>query len=763
MNKFVGIVFLLLCGVVAADVVNEIVFEGLDRVEKSAIEEAVTIKPNKKYSQSDIDSSLKALFKKDFFSHIKFIKRGDTLVVQCKEKPMINKVLFDGNESISEEDLKNVINGRVGEGRLFSSHIIKDILSDFQVNYRALGYCAVKIAPQFIRHDGNKVDLIFKISEGTKTTIKKIMFIGNKSFSDEELKDIISTKEEKIWRFWAYDSHIFREDKIDADIESLSAFYKNRGYPFFMVTSTSLEMSFDKKSNYCTFSLEEGDKYTIKSVNVESKIEKIKADDYKKFTDIKLGSEYNEALINGCKDAIRRNIALSDNPFTDVVVDANYNKVNKTVDIKYVIVKRPKEFVEKIEIVGNMKTVDRVIRREFSIHEGDAYNAYKIKDTIDNLKCMEYFDDVQVTETKGSADDKKILIVNVKEKESTAQFRFGLNVSDADGFGGFVGFVENNLMGTGRVLTTDVFWMQRYYGCKLGIYDPKFMDQNFGAGLNIGASSYNRKKVDHSITKSAYISPFIKYGITPHLTHRIGYTVSFNDKKWHDHCTGKMHNKVPDNAGYAPLIKEEFGRYIMSEIASTLFYNQTDNFYDPRNGYSLSLMNAYAGVGGAVKYFKNEIGGDYYYPISQKVTFITSAHVGYIKEISGVRSAHRYALGGDGANMRGFDSYGIGTRDTYGNSVGGNKYWTLSFMLKAPLSTREMGINGVIFWDLGSAWGTKYQKQYVQDSSAIRSSVGVAIEWAKSPLGIPLSFVFGFALKKKKFDEKQTFTLTGLM
>jgi outer membrane protein insertion porin family len=394
------------------------------------------------------------------------------------------------------------------------------------------------------------------------------------------------------------------------------------------------------------------------------------------------------------------------------------------------------------------------------VHEGDAYNVYKIQRTIERLKATGYFDDVQISDTSGSAVDKKVLIVSVKEKDSTAQFKFGFNVSDANGFGGFIGFVENNLMGTGRVFSTDIFWMQKYYGCRMSIFDPHFLDKNFGAGLRIGANQCNRKRVDQSITKSVYVSPYVQYRVTDNITHMISYTITFTDNRWWNRENGKVYDKVPEDAKTLLMMKEEYGRYMSSEISSRLFYDKLDN---PNRGYTLALTNSFAGIGGSVRYLKDELDGNYYYPLSKKLTFVTAASVGHIAEMRGTRSGHRYALGGDGTSMRGFDSYGIGPRDRLGNSLGGNKYWTLSFMVKAPLSTKEMGINGVVFVDFGSAWGSKYDKAKISDSSGIRSSAGVAIEWARSSLGVPMSFVFGFVLKKKKFDESQTFTLTGLM
>ncbi|MDR2723712.1 MAG: outer membrane protein assembly factor BamA [Holosporaceae bacterium] len=763
MKKILLMVTVLCCGYVFADVVDKIEFEGLDRVESAAIIEDVTIKPSKPYDQSDIDETLKNLFKTGFFSYLSVVKNGRTLVIRCTEKAMVDKVAFEGNSAASDEMLKNIINGRIGEGRLLSMHVLKDILSDFQMAYKTLGYCSAIIIPKVIKHPGNRIDVVFEINEGSKTTVKKILFIGNKSFKDDDLKDLLTTKEAKIWRFWDYESHVFREDRIDVDVESLTSFYKNSGFPFFMVTSTSAEMDFDKTSYYCVFSMEEGDKYSIGNVELVSFVDKVKAEDFKQHIKLPQGAVYNEALINANKEMLSGLIALKDHPFTDVMVDISYDKVNKIANVKYSIIEKPKAFIEKIEIVGNVRTLDRVIRREFFVHEGDAYNVYKINRTADGLRAMGYFDDVQITDADGSAGDKKILVVAVKEKESTAQFRFGLNVNDADGFGGFVGFVENNFRGTGQTLSADIFWMQKYYGCKINIFDPCFLDKNFGAGLRVGAHQSNRKSVDLSVTKSAYISPYIRYRITENIVQMISYTLSFNNRQWWNRRENKLQDKIPESIRSLYLMEEEYGRYVSSEVASVLSYDQTDNPYEPHRGYTVSMTNNFAGFGGNVRYLKNELEGNYYYPLTKKITFVTNANIGHIKEIGGTRSAQRFALGGDGTSMRGFDSYGIGPRDKRGNSLGGNYYWTVSCMAKRPLSTREMGINGVVFIDFGSAWGSKFDKNRINDSSSVRSSVGFAVEWAKSPLGVPLSFIFAWAILKKEYDEKQTFTLTGFM
>jgi len=309
----------------------------------------------------------------------------------------------------------------------------------------------------------------------------------------------------------------------------------------------------------------------------------------------------------------------------------------------------------------------------------------------------------------------------------------------------------------------------------------------------------NRKKFESSSFRSIYIAPYIKYAINENLIHKLSYSVAYSKKMFWDRERKKW-TSTPSNYTteknryvYIPnpeIKKEEYGKYTKCELSSVLKYYGCDNHYDPRYGYDISMTNAYSGLLGNVKYFKTILEGNIYRPITDKITFILNGQAGFIKEISNTRSNDRFTLGG-GGTMRGFNSYGIGAREKEAseviydilnvkdkekytedgrelykgekNSLGSTRYWTVSLMLKAPLSTKEMGINGVAFVDFGSAWGTKYDKKYVDDSSSIRASAGVAIEWVRCPLGMPVSFVFGFALKKKPFDDRQIFTLTGMM
>lgn len=788
MKSVVGMLSFAVCSAVYGDVVDRIDFEGLDRVEQAAIQDEITIVPGKNFKQDDINKTIQQLHSKGFFSDIRVLKKDKSLVIKVKEKPMIDQVAFEGNDAATDEMLKHAVNSRLGSGKLYSTSVIKDVLADIQMMYKALGYYSPIVKPQIIKHPGNKIDVVFNITEGEKTAIAKIVFIGNKSFTDDELKEVMSMKEHQRWRFWDYDSHIFREDKVEVDIQAITKFYRSNGFPFFSVTNSHTELSRDRKYHYCTFSMEEGDKYNIGDVSFVSKVDKINTADFEQYVTLKSNEIFNATKITDVRDAIRKAVSLKENPFVDVLIDIDYDKQNKLANIVYSVVPKEKVFVERIDICGNVRTLDRVIRRELSVHEGDALNVYKIQRSVDRLKGMDYFEDVQIDEDDGSAPDKKIVTVKVKEKDATAQLRFGLNVSDQDGLGGFLGVVENNLFGTGRMLSADIMWMQRYYGAKVDLFDPRFFDQNVGAGLKIGGMKTLRKQFERASTKSLYVSPYIRYAINEHLSHRIGYSVSFNKKSFWNEEANEWTNTLPESYNVGnytykfenrEMLQEEYGRYTTCEISSVLAYADVDNPYEPRYGYDIALTNAYAGLMGNVKYFKNILEGNIYRPITEKVTFVVNGQIGHLYEISNTRSGDRFTLGG-GQSMRGFDSYGIGTSammdeivyDNRGNevrrikgesSVGSTRYWTTSFMMKAPLSTKEMGINGVVFLDFGSAWGSKYPKHKINESKAIRSSVGVAIEWAKCPLGMPMSFIFGFALTKKSFDEKQTFTLSGMM
>lgn len=773
---------------VFADVVEKIEYVGLNRVEKAAISDAVIISPGKIFDKKDINESIKNLYRKDFFSNVEFFKQGNKLIIKLEEKPIVNKVAFEGNDAGTDEMLSGVVNNRLGEGRLFSSYVVKDVLSDLQLAYRALGFYFTEINPQYIERSGNTIDVVFNIKEGHKTTIKKIVFVGNKTFSDGQLKDIMSMKEARAWRFWDSESQIYREDRVEADIDTITRFYKSQGFPFFVITSSHAEMSKDKQSHFCTFIMDEGDRYKIRDISFISEIPEINVDDYRDYIKFKSQDVYNESLIYEVRNKIRKEASLKGNSFIDVIVNIQYDEKQNLADVSYKIVKSEKVFVDRIEIVGNTRTLDQVIRRNLSVYEGDALNVHKIQRSEDALKAMDIFEEVQIREEDGSADDKKTIVISVKEKESTSQIKGGLSVSDSDGFGGFLGFEEYNLFGTGKILSTEAMWMQQHHGASVSIFDPRFFDQNVGAGVKVGIAHINRKKFESSSLRSMYIMPYIRYRINENLYHKVGYSIAYCKKMFWNRELKKWTNELPDSFTVGDrtvkfknkdIRQEEYGKYTNCELSSVLSYFDTDNPYDPRSGYDLSMTNAYSGLTGNVKYFRTVIEGNIYRPVSEKVTFVVNGQIGYVKEISNTRSNDRFTLGGSGS-MRGFDSYGIGAREKYAgrevydksgrriddgeyqkDSLGSTKYWTVSLMLRAPLSTKEMGINGVAFVDFGSAWGTKYPKHKVDDSSAVRASAGVAIEWAKCPLGMPLSFVFGFALKKKPFDERQIFTLGG--
>ncbi|MDR3155860.1 MAG: outer membrane protein assembly factor BamA [Holosporaceae bacterium] len=746
-----------------ADVVDSVAFEGLNLVESGALEECVAIAPGKEFGQSEIEATIKALFAKGFFLDVKIVKKGQTLIIRCVERLMVNKVAFEGNDAVKDETLNAVVNGRIVDGCMLANHLVRDVISDVQAVYASLGYYAVKITPKIIKHTNQKIDLIFEVDEGSKTTVKKILFIGNKLFSDDELKDVLTLKEERIWRF-GYDGHVFAGEKIAEDVKILTEFYHDNGFPFFSVKLASAEMGHDKKSHYCTFIVNEGDQFKIQSVSLKSKVKRVKASGFKKFISLKSGEIFNQSLITKNRIDVLREIALENNPFVDVSVQVDFDKEKKTANINYIIVERPKAFIEKIEITGNVRTLDHVIRREFSVHEGDPLNIYKMEKTIQTLNGIGYFSNVNVREEKGSSEDKRVLIVSVKEKDSTSRVNFGLSAGVVDGFGGFVGFSEDNLFGKGRTVGADIFWSQRHLGGTMNLYDPYFMDQNFGAGIKVGIEKLStRKDIDQSVLNMKYISPYVRYDITKNLSHIVRYTLSHNDKSWWNRTERRALQRPPVNASGA-LMVDEYGKFTSGELSSTLIYENLDNHYEPRDGYSVSMSNTYCGLVGNVRYLKNAIGFKYYYPLSKKFTFILDGNFGYLYEMKNTRTYHRFLLGGgDSGGMRGFDVGGVGPRDANENSLGSNKFWTVSSVVKVPLSSRDIGINGIVFLDVGSAWGTKYHGENINDSSAIRASAGVAIEWTKSPFGMPMSFVFGFPIKKQEFDMKRVFSINGIM
>lgn len=741
--------------------IQSIDFCGLQTVASDVAASCIEVKKGDDVCDEEFDDLLRTLYASGLFSEVKLsIVEGGKLLINVVENPMIDEIAFEGNKIVKDSVFNQFFMEKFSHGKLFSMELLRDVTNDIGQFYKASGCYTVHISPKIIKKPQNKVDVVFEINEGEPTKVRRILFIGNKAFGEDTLKDEIVTKQDCFWRFWDGEASIFREDRLEEDISLLRNFYNNNGYPNFEVKTVVSEISYDKKDYYITFVLQEGEKFNIKNVKVVSKVKDVNANDFLSEIGITSGELLNSAKCNECKEEILRKISESGICFVGVTQKVSLNDEDKTADIEFSIIPQEKCFVERIDIRGNSRTFDEVLRREFRTHEGDPYDGYRIKKAVNNLQRCGLFEDVNCREFNGQSEDMVVLGVNVREKDSNSSIKFGVTVESTDGIGGFGGFSDRNFGGRGRTLSVDGLFTKRYQNIECSLYEPSFMNKDIGAGITLSGFNRNRKKEDHSITKGFGVSPFFRYRVSENVSHRVGISYYNNNKKFKR--DGKCN--VGGHCGTG-VLQGEYGHYSLVELSSVLSYDQVDSVYNPQKGYSVFLNNTYAGLLGNVKFLKNSVGVRYYRPVTEKVTFSLDGEVGIMKEFKNGKSSYRYTLGGDGRSMRGFESAGIGPRDKNNDdSIGGLKFWTTSFVLKAPLSTKEVGINGVMFVDVGSAWGVKNDwKNHVYDDSSVRVSAGFAIEWENSPLGCPLTFVFGFPIKKKSFDKKQTFTLTGFI
>lgn len=752
---------------------SNLVVKGLDRVSRDVV---VNLLVFNKDSSLDIDESIKNIYKSGIFDNVKINAANSVITIIVKENPGIEKLRFEGNDSLKEEMLKSIINDRLAEGKMFNKSVIHDVVSDLQMAYRFNGFPAAKIDPKIIRREGNKVDLVIEIKEGDQALVSKIIFCGNNAYDKETLKEKIETKERATWRFLGKEVSLFGLEKSRIDSEALNRFYHNEGYIDFRTKKIIPELDFKKKNTYLTVMLHEGDRFKIRDVKIQSKSKRVSVTDIKCKMAVLSGDWYSKTMIDVNRIRILEDLSRKGHVFVDAKYDLNIDRKNKEIDVVYTISDSPRTYIERIEIEGNTRTEDNVIRRLFKFHEGDPNSPYEILKSKESLYATGFFSDVNIYTHNGSAPDRIILKVSVKESEDVSNISLACTAADQDGLGGMLAYTDNNFMGRGQTFSSDIQIAQKMVSGSVSLYEPRFIWDNVSAELEVGGAKRSRKRQEHSDYKDIHIMPSIIYNINRNLSHRLSVCMMFSRKVWVDR-EGRRHNTVPASATSETFLSDEYGAFTSSEISSTLTYRDSFKTKDGVSGYSISLRNAYSGITSNTSYFKNSLSAEYYVPcpmIDNRTSFVIKGNIAHINEIRNVKGVFRFQPGGDGTYFRGFDT--VGPRDkVFGSCIGGINMWTTSLQLRRPISGSELGVFGSVFVDIGSVYGvtSKYKglhrnvkdydgqtrDNYVVDDSSPRISVGFAIEWKKCPLGSPLSFIFAAPIKKSSHDVRRSFAV----
>ncbi len=726
--------------VASGGTISEIRIEGTERVEPETVKSYMTVQPGDPFDPDRIDRTLKALFNTGLFADVRLSREGDALIVKVVENPVINRVVFEGNRKLSDSTLSDEVQAKPRQ--VFTRTKVQSDVRRILELYRRSGRFAATVDPKIIRLPQNRVDLVFEINEGSVTEVRSINFVGNYHFSASKLRGIIQTKESRWWRFLSTDDN-YDPDRVTYDRELLRKFYLSQGYADFRVVSAVAELTPAQDGFLITFTLDEGPRYRFGKIAIESQFKDVSHAELRAAIPAKEGDWYNADLVEKSINNLTDALGNHGYAFVNVTPHIHRDATKHTIDISFSIKEGPHVYVERIDISGNVRTLDRVIRREFRLVEGDAFNSTKLQRSEQRIKNLGFFKKVDVTNKPGSAPDKTVLDVRVEE-QSTGEFSVGVGYSTAEGPLANIGVRERNLLGTGddlRISTLVAFLTQQ---ADLSFTEPYFLDRNLAAGFDLFA-------MNNDYQYFAQYNQF-SYG----LVLRAGYQIN-EDLRQTLRYTLRS-DKIDDILSTAsPYILEDEGQRWTSAIGQTLLFDRRDNRLEPTSGFYASLSNDLAGLGFSTRYVRTVVKAGYYYPIYSDWIFSITGEGGNIYGLGQpVLLENRFFVGGD--NLRGFQIGGVGPHDiTTGDSLGANNYYTGTFNIDYPLGLpAELGVRGHTFVDFGSAWGINQQEvpgHPIGDANAIRISPGFGIAW-KSPLG-PINIDLAYAVKKEPYDHRQ--------
>ncbi len=741
-------------------------------------------------------------------------------MVSVVENPVINRIAFEGNKKVKDEQLTAEIQSK--PRGTFSRPMVQSDVQRIVEIYRHSGRYDVSVTPEIVEQPNNRVDLIFTVSEGGKTGVKSIEFVGNHAFSSYRLKDVIKTHESNFLSFLA-GGDIYDADRVEADRDLLRRYYLKHGYADVQVVAALTEYDPSRHGFLVTFKIDEGQQYRVGSVTFQSSIATLDGNSLRSFSRVNVGALYNAEALEKSVEEMQVEASRRGYAFAVVRPRGDRNFDAHTVSIVFAVDEGPRTYIERINIRGNTRTRDYVIRREFDISEGDAYNRSLVDRAERRLKNLDFFKTVKLTTEPGSSSDRVILDVDVEDK-STGDFSVSGGYSTTDGALAEVSVSERNLLGRGLFAKASVQYGQYARGYSLSFVEPYLLDYRVALGLDF----YQREQLANSYisynVKTLGFSPRLGFGLREDLTLQLRYSIFQQEvslPSYLKNCNNLTTNGLPYNPSPAFLnsigqfdrnnptlgcysdgeaslpIRQELagGKTLTSALGYTLTYNTLDNNKNPTDGLLIDFRQDFAGVGGDVSYLKTAIDAKYYQPLVSDIVGLIHLQGGILNNVGlddgqpGIRMLDNFQMGPN--LVRGFQPNGIGPRDlnylSTMDALGGTKYWGASVELQMPFwfLPKEVGLKGAVYADAGSLWDYKGPTSYAltgeintpgcvqgtsstsgtcaglqyDDTNVVRTSVGVGLIWA-SPFG-PLRFDYAIPITKGKYDRTQEFRFGG--
>ena len=719
------------------DVIAAIRVDGNQRIEAATVVSYMKVVAGDRFDPERINDSLKSLFETGLFADVAMAREGNTLVVRVVENPIINRLAFEGNRRIDDDTLNGEV--QLKPRTVYTqTRVQTDVARILELSRRA-GRFAATVEPKVIQLEQNRVDLVFEISEGPLTGVQRIVFVGNRNFSDGTLREVIQTRQSRWWRFFST-TDSYDPDRLSFDRELLRRFYLKEGFADFRVTNAVAELTPDRSAFFITFTIEEGERYRFGEIDLVNELPEFDPETVREFVTTDSGDWYNAEEVEETVQELTERIGGQGFAFVDVAPDVGRRREDLAIDVTYRIAEGERIYVQRIDITGNVRTLDRIIRRNVRLAEGDAFNAARIRRSRTLIQNLDFFSRVDFNNRPGDAPDQTIVTVDVEE-QSTGEVTFGGGYSSIDGPTGSVGVRERNLLGRGQDLSLQFVISGVSQDIDLRFTEPYFLNREFAAGFDLFRyereflnAAFDRRDLGFSLRGG--------YPLSENLTQSVRYTLA-------------QQEILPDpNASAA--VKEEAGSRIISRIDQSLLYDRRDSRIDPTEGYYGRWTTAVAGLGGDKHFLSQSVDAGYYYPFWDTWVASTIGEAGYVfslVEDENVDVSNRFFLGGN--RFRGFAAAGVGPRDiSDDSSLGGKFLYTGTVEVAFPIGLpNELGVKGRLFTIAGSLTGLDNKTATTEDTGSLRMSVGFGVSWA-SPFG-PVRIDISRAVLKENFDDTE--------
>lgn len=718
--------------------VRSVTIEGSQRLEPDTIRSYIRLKEGDVYTQAAADQALKDLFATELFADVRLRNTDGAVVITVKENPVINRIILEGNKRIKDEKVLPEI--KLAARQIFTRSKVRADVARIIELYKRQGRFAASVEPKMVMLDQNRVDIVFEISEGPKSKVRQINIIGNEVFKDSELRGEMVTKQARAFRLFSSGTS-YDPDRLAFDQQKLRQFYLTKGYADFRVVSAVAELTPDKRDFIITYVVEEGKRYKFGDVKVDSQLRDFDGEALAKRLPLKAGDWYNAKLVEDTVDSLTETAGTFGYAFADVRPDFARNKDDLTMSVTFRLAEAPRVYVERVDVNGNTLTQDKVVRREFRLAEGDAFNTFQIKRSTNRIKSLGYFQEkFEVEQKPGSGPDRIVLEANVEEKP-TGELQLSAGFSSLESFI-FQGSIrQNNFRGRGQTVGLSVDYSRYSRSVQVSFTEPYLFDRNISTGVDIYRRDYNSFNYFSSNRNTTYKQATTGFqaragvALTEYMSLVARYTLNY-DNVTLDQATYYLNGQCSVLLAGRYLC-DALGKRTSSIIGSSLIYDTLDNRQRPTKGTSAVVGVDVAGLGGSVRYARLSANAARYFALGKGFVFSLRGEGGAIKPLSSrssdptiddVRLTDRFFLGQP--QIRGFDIRGVGPRvlrkyyvDTNGDGVidspstdrnqwvddalGGRYYYLAHAELELPLGSgaRELGLRPSLFVDAGAVWG----------------------------------------------------------